>query len=77
MSSQGHKLLYTCAANNAEHAEEFSVVPVDTTDKFTFSGYFNMVSVRTGLSTKFGSDTTPSGKPRVYQDSGVFKLFFS
>ena len=77
VSSQGHKLLYTCAANNAEHAEEFSVVPVDTTDKFTFSGYFNMVSVRTGLSTKFGSDTTPSGKPRVYQDSGVFKLFFS
>ncbi|PXW30918.1 UNVERIFIED_CONTAM: CotH protein [Williamsia faeni] len=77
VSSQGNKLLYTGPANNSESAEEFSVVPLDSPDKFTFSGYFNLVSKRTGLSTRFGTDTTPSGKPRVHQETGDFKLFFT
>jgi CotH kinase protein len=76
-SSQGNKLLYAGAANNTDEADEFSVVPIDSPDKFTFSGYFKLVSKRTGLSARFGSDATPSGKPRVHQASGDFKLFFT
>ena len=65
VTGQGHKLLYTCAANNIDHAEEFSIVPFDTPDQFTFSGYFKLASVRTNLRATYGSDTTPeSGGPR-------------
>lgn len=68
-TGQGHKFLYTCEANNIDHAEEFSIVPFDTPDQFTFSGYFKLASVGTNLRATYGSDTTPeSGGPRVYQD---------
>ncbi len=71
-TSQGHKYLYTCAANNVDQAEEFSIIPFDTPDQFTFSGYFKLASIRTNLRATYGStDTTPgSGEPRVYQDDG-------
>ncbi|MCX5044961.1 CotH kinase family protein [Aldersonia sp. NBC_00410] len=76
-SSQGHQLLYTCPPNNAEHAEEFRVAPIDARDEFSHSGYFSLVSVRTGLGALFGTDPTPSGHPRVHQEGGGSKLFFS
>jgi CotH kinase protein len=71
-TSQGHKYLYTSAANNVDQAEEFSIIPFDTPDQFTFSGYFKLASIRTNLRATYGStDTTPgSGEPRVYQDDG-------
>ena len=69
VTGQGHKYLYTCAENNIDHAEEFSIVPFDTPDPFTFSGYFKLASIRTNLRVTYGSETTPeSGMPRVYQD---------
>ena len=69
VTNQRHKYLYTCAANNIDHAEEFSIVPFDTPDQFTFSGYFKLASIRTNLRATYGStDTTPEGGPRVYQD---------
>ena len=57
VTGQGHKYLYTCAANNVDHAEEFSIIPVDTPDKFTFSGYFKLASIRTNLRATYGSLT--------------------
>ena len=54
--------------NNNDHAEEFSVTPVDTPDSFTFSGYFTLASIRTGLGVTYGTETTPGGRPRIYQD---------
>ncbi|HJQ47477.1 MAG TPA: CotH kinase family protein [Amycolatopsis sp.] len=78
VSDLGHKLLYTCATNNNDHAEEFTVTAVDPPDdNFTFSGYFTVTSIRTGLNANFGSDPTPGGNPRVDQDSSPSKLFFS
>ncbi|WP_068277616.1 CotH kinase family protein [Aldersonia kunmingensis] len=77
VSSQGHKLLYTCPPNNADHAEEFRVEPIDARDEFSHSGYFSLVSVRTGLRATFGTDPTPSGHPRVHQETGGTTLFFS
>jgi CotH kinase protein len=76
-SSQGHQLLYTCPPNNTEQAEEFRVAPIDARDEFSHSGYFSVVSVRTGLGALFGTDPTPSGHPRVHQEGGGSKLFFS
>ena len=51
----GHKFLYTCAPSNGDHAEEFTISPVPVPDidpanppgRFAFTGYFNIVSVRT------------------------------
>jgi len=70
VTGEGHKYLYSCAANNIDHAEEFSIVPFDTPDEFTFSGYFKLASIRTNLRAAYGStDTTPeSSGLRVYQD---------
>jgi hypothetical protein len=68
-TGQGHKSLYTCEENNIDHAEEFSIVPFDTPDQFTFSGYFKLASVGTNLRATYGSDPAPvSGEPSVYQD---------
>jgi hypothetical protein len=68
-TGQGHKSLYTCEANNIDHAEEFRIVPFDTPDQFTFSGYFKLASVGTNLRATYGSDPAPvSGEPAVYQD---------
>ena len=75
-TAQGHKYLYTCPTNNTDHAEEFSITPVDTPDSFTFSGYFQLVSVRTGLGVAYGTETTPGGRPRIYQDPDGSKLYF-
>ncbi|MEU0791202.1 CotH kinase family protein [Amycolatopsis sp. NPDC005961] len=77
-SSQGHELLGTRAADNSEHAEEFSVTPVaPPDDPFTFSGYFTLASVRTGANVAFGTDPTASGRPRVVQDATASQLYFS
>jgi len=51
-------------------------VPFDTPDDHTFSGYFKLTSVRTGLSATYGSETTPAGRPRIYQDSDGSELYF-
>ena len=80
----GHKYLYTCAPDNGEHAEEFEVqpVPVPVTDpanppgRFAFTGYFNLVSVRTSEMAKFGNDLTPAGRPRVHQELPGSNLYF-
>jgi hypothetical protein len=77
-SSQGHQLLGTHAADDADHAEEFSVTAVDPPDdSFAFSGYFTLTSVRTGAGAAFGTDPTPTGRPRVVQDPTASKLYFS
>lgn len=69
-SSRGHKLLYTCAANNTERAEEFTLEPVRPPNgsQFAHTGYFRLLSARTGRKGAYGDDATPSGRPRVYQD---------
>ena len=75
-TQQGHKYLYTCPTNNTDHAEEFTITPVDTPDSFTFSGYFQLASVRTRLGVAYGTETTPGGRPRIYQDPTASKLYF-
>jgi hypothetical protein len=75
VTGHGHKYLYTCDPKNDDHAEEFSMEPVDTPTKFTFSGYFKLTSVRTGLGARYGSETTPAGRTRVYQDSDGSALY--
>jgi hypothetical protein len=75
-TAQGHKYLYTCPTNDTGRAEEFSVTPVDTPDSFTISGYFQLVSVRTGLGMAYGTETTPAGRPRIYQDPNGSRLYF-
>ena len=75
-TQQGHKYLYTCPTNNTGRAEEFTITPVDTPDSFTFSGYFQLASVRTGLGVAYGTETTPGGRPRIYQDPNASKLYF-
>ena len=75
VTAQGHKYLYTCPPINNDHAEEFSIVPVDSPDAFTFSGYFKLTSVRTGLRATFGLDTTPAGRARIHQDSDGSRLY--
>jgi hypothetical protein len=74
VSGQGHKLLYTCPPNNNDHAEEFSIVPVDS-DEFAFSGYFKLTSSRTRLSATYGPDATPAGRSRVHQEPDGSKLY--
>jgi len=76
VTPQGHKYLYTCAPSNDEHAEEFTIVPVPVpvTDpanppgRFAYTGYFNLVSVRTNEMAKYGLDLTPGGRARVHQE---------
>ena len=61
VTGQGHKYLYTCAPSNGDHAEEFTIVPVPVpvTDpanppgRFAYTGYFNLVSVRTTEMAKY------------------------
>jgi len=80
----GHKFLYTCAPENTDHADEFTIqpVPVPVTDpanppgRFAFTGYFNLVSVRTSEMAKFGTDLTPQGRPRVHQELPGSNLYF-
>jgi CotH kinase protein len=76
LTPQGHKYLYTCLPSNTDHAEEFSIVPVESPDAFTFSGYFNLSSIRTHLGAAFGEDITPAGRARVHQEAGGSKLYF-
>jgi hypothetical protein len=80
----GHKYLYTCAPSNADHGDEFTIVPVPVavTDpanppgRFAFTGYFNLVNVRTNEMAKFGDDLTPEGRPRVHQELPGSSLYF-
>jgi hypothetical protein len=76
VTPQGHKYLYTCAPNNNEHAEEFRIVPVESPDEFTFTGYFKLSSVRTGMAATFGMDITPAGRARIHQETGGSKAYF-
>jgi hypothetical protein len=84
VTPQGHKYLYTCAPSNGEHAEEFTIapVPVPVTDvanppgRFAYTGYFNLVSVRTTEMAKFGLDLTPGGRARVHQELPGSNLYF-
>jgi hypothetical protein len=84
VTPQGHKYLYTCAPSNGEHAEEFTIapVPVPITDvanppgRFAYTGYFNLVSVRTTEMAKFGLDLTPGGRARVHQELPGSNLYF-
>jgi hypothetical protein len=76
LTPKGHKYLYTCLPSNTDHAEEFSIVPVESPDAFTFSGYFNLSSIRTHLGAAFGEDITPAGRARVHQEAGGSKLYF-
>ena len=73
---QGHKVLYTCAPANNDHAEEFSIVPSGSPDPFTFNGYFRLASIRTNLRATYGQDITPRGRPRVHQESGGSRIYF-
>jgi hypothetical protein len=80
----GHKYLYTCAPSNGDNAEQFKVVPVPVPiddpaippSRFAFTGYFNLVSVRTNEMAKFGSDLTPGGRARVHQELPGSNLYF-
>jgi CotH kinase protein len=76
VTDQGHKLLYTAPPPGNDAAEQFVITPVDTPDAFTHSGYFTLVSSRTGLGVTYGPDPTPGGRPRVYQDGGGSPLSF-
>jgi hypothetical protein len=84
VTPQGHKFLYTCAPSNGSHAEEFTIapVPVPITDvanppgRFAYTGYFNLVSVRTTEMAKFGLDLTPGGRARVHQELPGSNLYF-
>ncbi len=80
----GHKYLYTCPPSNGEHGDEFKIVPVpvpvsdpaNPPGRFAFTGYFNLVSVRTNEMAKYGSDLTPAGRPRVHQELPGSNLYF-
>ena len=37
--------------------------PANPPGRFAFTGYFNLVSVRTTEMAKFGTDMTPGGRP--------------
>ncbi|MBJ7337894.1 CotH kinase family protein [Mycolicibacterium sp.] len=76
VTAQGHRYLYTCAPGNLDRAEEFSVVPVDSPDEFTFTGYFKLASVRTGERATYGMDLTPAGSARVHQEPEGSSLYF-
>ena len=84
VTGQGHKYLYTCAPSNGDHAEEFTVVPVpvpvtnpaNPPGRFAYTGYFNLVSVRTTEMAKYGSDLTPAGRERVHQELPGSNLYF-
>jgi hypothetical protein len=78
VTPQGHKYLYTCPSSNTDHAEEFSIVPVrpEDDDEFSFTGYFNLSSVRTNMGAAFGTDITPAGRARVHQEPGGSKVYF-
>jgi hypothetical protein len=78
VTPQGHKYLYTCPSDNTDHAEEFSIVPVrpQDDDEFSFSGYFNLSSVRTNMGAAFGEDLTPAGRARIHQEPGGSKVYF-
>ncbi|MEV8610876.1 hypothetical protein AB0383_23660 [Amycolatopsis sp. NPDC051373] len=74
----GHRLLYTCAADNSNHADEFTLTPIDpVANPTSFSGFFTLTSVRTGQGVTFGADPTPSGSQRVFQDPAPSRLYFT
>ncbi|MET0474785.1 MAG: CotH kinase family protein [Mycobacterium sp.] len=80
----GHHYLYTCPPDNGSHAEEFTIapVPVPVTDpanppgRFAYTGFFNLVSVRTTEMAKYGLDLTPGGRARVHQELPGSNLYF-
>ncbi|MEW2503770.1 CotH kinase family protein [Amycolatopsis sp. NPDC047767] len=74
----GHQLLCTCATDNSDHADEFTLTALDPVGNPTsFSGFFTLTSVRTGQGVTFGADPAPGGSPRVYQDPAPSRLYFT
>ncbi|MEU9806593.1 CotH kinase family protein [Mycobacterium sp. NPDC050853] len=76
LTPEGNKFLYTCAPNNIDRAEEFAIVPADSADEFTFSGYFRLRNLRTDLAVAFGESLTPGGRVRVHQEPAGSRLYF-
>jgi hypothetical protein len=76
VTDQGHEYLYTCASANVDHSEEFSILPVDSPDPFTFTGHFKLASVRTHAQATYGLDITPGGRARVHQEPDGSSLYF-
>lgn len=79
----GHKFLYANPPTNFENSEQFTIVPVpvplkpgEVASRFAFTGYFNLVSVRTAEMAKYGNDLTPGGKGRVHQELPGSNLSF-
>jgi hypothetical protein len=68
-------LLYTCPPANNDHAGDFSIDPVDSSDAFTFSGYFKLSSRRTNQRATFGLDITPAGRSRVHLEAEGSDLY--
>jgi hypothetical protein len=77
LTSQGHKLLYTCPPNNTDHSEEFTMIPSggSSPENFIFTGYFRLASVRTNQRATYGLDITPAGRARVHQEDDGSKLY--
>jgi hypothetical protein len=42
--------------------------PTNPPGRFAYTGYFNLVSVRTNEMVKYGLDLTPAGRARVHQE---------
>ncbi|MCW2512728.1 MAG: spore coat protein CotH [Mycobacterium sp.] len=76
VTPQGHKYLYTCAPSDVDHSEEFLILPVDSPDDFTFTGFFKLASVRTGEQATYGLDITPGGRARVHQEPDGSRIYF-
>ena len=72
----GNRYLYTCAPDNGQHGDEFAIVPFDSPDKFEFTGYFRLQSIRTGLGATYGADPTPAGRLRVHQENVGSRVYF-
>jgi hypothetical protein len=50
--------------------------PANPPGRFAYTGYFNLVSVRTGEMAKYGLDLTPGGRARVHQELPGSNLYF-
>jgi hypothetical protein len=72
----GNRYLYTCAPDNRDHAEEFTIVPFDSPNEFELTGYFRIQSVRTKLGATYGTDPTPGGRLRVHQENIGSRVYF-
>jgi CotH kinase protein len=75
VSSDGHKLLYTCPGHDTGASDVFSLDKVDSPGENSFSGYCRLVSKRTNLGATYGADLTPGGRARVHQEGLGSKVY--